>query len=40
MTPGTTEILTPLEIPVATHFHEKDGTKTTLVFLPANREAS
>ena len=29
-----------MEIAVGTHFHAQQGTKTTLVFLPANGEIS
>ena len=36
MTPGTSEIFTPLEIAVVTNFHAGHATKTTLVFLPAD----
>ena len=38
--PGTSEISTPPEIAVGTHFHARHGTKTTLVFLAADGEAS
>ena len=38
--PGTSEISIPPEITVGTHFHEQHGTKTTLVFLPSDGEAS
>ena len=38
--PGTSEISTPPEIAVGKHFHVQQGTKTTLVFLPADGEAS
>ena len=38
--PGTSEISTPLEIAVGTHFHAPHDTKTTPVFLPADGEAS
>ena len=31
---------TPIEIAVGIHFYTQHGTKTTLVFLPADREAS
>ena len=37
---GTLEIATPLEKAVGTHFHARHGTKTTLVFLPVDEEAS
>ena len=40
MTPGTSEISTPPEIAVGTHFHARHGTKTIPVFLPADGEAS
>ena len=29
----------PMEIAVGTHFHVRDGTKATPMFLPADREA-
>ena len=38
--PGTSEISTPLEIAIGTHFHARHGTKTNLVFSPADGEAS
>ena len=38
--PGTSEISTPPEIAVGTHFHARHGTKTIPVFLPADGEAS
>ena len=38
--PGTSEISTPLEIAVGTHFHARHGIKTIPVFLPADGEAS
>ena len=38
--PGTSEISTPSEIAVGTHFHSRHATKTTPVFLPADGEAS
>ena len=38
--PGTLEISTPPEIAVETHFHARNGTKTTLVFLSADGETS
>ena len=38
--PGTSEISTPPEIAVGTHFHVRHGTKTIPIFLPADREAS
>ena len=34
------KIFTPPEIAVVTHFHVQHGTKTTLVFLPADGETS
>ena len=34
------EISTPPEIAVGSHFHEQHDTKTILVFLPADGEAS
>ena len=37
---GTLEIPTPLEKAVGTHFHARHGTKTALVFLPVDEEAS
>ena len=37
---GTLEIFTLLEIVVATHFHERHGTKTVLLLLCADGEAS
>ena len=37
---GTSEIFTLLEIAVGSLFHVWHGTKTTSVFLPANREPS
>ena len=40
MTPGTSEISTSLEIAEGTHFHAQHGTKTTIVFLSADGEAS
>ena len=30
----------PTELPVRTHKHVQQGTKTTLIFLPADEEAS
>ena len=38
--PRTSEISTPVEIAVETHFHVRHGTIATLVFLPADEEAS
>ena len=38
--PGTSEISTPPDIAVGTHFHAQHGTKTTPVFLPTDGEAS
>ena len=38
--PGTLEISTSPEIGVGTHFHVQHGTKTILVFLHADGEAS
>ena len=38
--PVTSEIFTPSETAVGTHFHVWHGTKTTPVFLPADREVS
>ena len=38
--PGTSEKYTPPEIAVGTHFHAWHGNKNTLVFLPADGEAS
>ena len=38
MTPR--ELDTPPEIAVETHFHAPHGTKTTPVFLPADRKAA
>ena len=38
--PRTSKISKPTEIAVGTHFHAQQGTKTTLVFLPANGEIS
>ena len=38
--PGTSEISTPPEIVVGTHFQTQHGTKTIPVFLPADAEAS
>ena len=38
--PGTSEISEPLEIAVGTHFHMQHSTKTTLVFLATDGEAS
>ena len=38
--PGISEISTPLEIAVGTHFHAWHGTKTISVFLPIDGEAS
>ena len=40
MTPGTSEIYTPLEIAVVANFQAQHGTKTTPVLLPADGEAS
>ena len=40
MTPETSEISTPTEIALGTHFHARHDIKTTLVFLPADGEAS
>ena len=41
MTPRETlEISTPMEIAAGTHFHAWHGSKTILVFLPADGEAS
>ena len=37
---GTLEMSTPPEIAVGTHFHVGHGTKTILLFLPADGEAS
>ena len=37
--PATSEIVMPMEIAVGTHFHVRDGTKATPMFLPADREA-
>ena len=37
---GTSEISAPLEIALETHFHAQHGTKTTLVFSPADEDAS
>ena len=37
---GTLEISIPQEIAVRTHFHVRHDTKTTPVFLPADKEAS
>ena len=37
---GTSDISTPPEIAVVTHFHARHGTKTTSVFLPADGEVS
>ena len=34
------EISTPRDIAVGTHFHARSGTKTILVFLPTDGEAS
>ena len=36
--PGILEISTALEIAIETHFHAWNGTKTTLLILPADRE--
>ena len=36
--PGASEISTSPEIAVGTHFNVRHGTKTILVFLPADRE--
>ena len=38
--PGTSEISTPLDVAVGTHFHARHGTKTILVFLSADGECS
>ena len=38
--PGTSEISTPSEIALGTHFYARHGTKTIPVFLPANGKAS
>ena len=38
--PEISEISTTPEIAVGTHFHARRGTKTTPVFLPADRESS
>ena len=38
--PRTSEISKPTEITVVTHFHVQQGTKTSLVFLPADGETS
>ena len=38
--PGNSKIFTPLKIAVRTHFHVRHNIKTTLVFLPPDREAS
>ena len=38
--PGTSEISTPPKIAATAYFHAQHGTKTTLVFLPADGEAS
>ena len=40
MTPRDSEISTPPEIAVVTHFHERQSTKTIPVFLHADGEAS
>ena len=40
MTPRDVKISTSLEIAIGIHFHEQHGTKTTLVFLIADGEAS
>ena len=40
MTARDLGISTPLEIAVGAHFHARHGTKTILVFLPADGEAS
>ena len=38
--PGTLEIPRPPEIAVRIHFHAWHGTETTLIFIPADGEAS
>ena len=40
MTPRTSTISSSQEVAVGTHFHMQHGTKTTLLFLPADGEAS
>ena len=37
--PGASEISTPPEIAVTTHFHAQHGTKTTPVFLSADEKS-
>ena len=38
--PATSEIFTPQELAVGTHFHVWHGTKTTPAFIPADGDAS